>query len=137
MTETSLQTPEELGFDPDQLRDKYRVERDKRLREDANDQYIELTGDFEQFVDDPYSTNDPGHNPKNDQVDIVIIGGGFGGLIAGARFREAGFQDIRIIEKGSDFGGTWYWNRYPGAACDTESYVYLPLLEDQRLIHLR
>jgi cation diffusion facilitator CzcD-associated flavoprotein CzcO len=38
--------------------------------------------------------------------------------------------DIRVIEKGGDFGGTWYWNRYPGAMCDVESYIYLPLLEE-------
>nr|QQZ49271.1 NAD(P)/FAD-dependent oxidoreductase [Phenylobacterium glaciei] len=61
---------------------------------------------------------------------MVVIGGGFGGLLAGARLREAGVQDIRVIEKGGDFGGTWYWNRYPGAACDIESYIYLPLLEE-------
>ena len=60
----------------------------------------------------------------------MVIGGGFGGLLAGARLREAGVDDIRIIEKGGDFGGTWYWNRYPGAMCDVESYIYLPLLEE-------
>ena len=59
-----------------------------------------------------------------------MIGGGFGGLLAGARLREAGIESIRIIEKGGDFGGTWYWNRYPGAMCDVESYIYLPLLEE-------
>ena len=56
-------------------------------------------------------------DPLSDTVDVVIIGGGFGGLLAGARLREAGFDDLRIIEKGGDFGGTWYWNRYPGAMC--------------------
>ena len=61
---------------------------------------------------------------------MLIIGGGFGGLLAGARLREAGVERIRIIEKGGDFGGTWYWNRYPGAQCDIESYIYLPLLEE-------
>ena len=61
---------------------------------------------------------------------MVVIGGGFGGLLAGARLREAGVDDMRIIEKGGDFGGTWYWNRYPGAMCDVESYIYLPLLEE-------
>ena len=61
---------------------------------------------------------------------MVVIGGGFGGLLAGARLREAGIEDIRLIEKGGEFGGTWYWNRYPGAMCDVESYIYLPLLEE-------
>jgi cyclohexanone monooxygenase len=59
-----------------------------------------------------------------------VIGGGFAGLLAAARLREAGVEDLRMIEKGGDFGGTWYWNRYPGAACDVESYIYLPLLEE-------
>ena len=121
---------EELGFDPDALRDKYRVERDKRLREDANDQYNEIKGEFSNFIEDPYITVDIDREPFTDEVEVAIIGGGFGGLIAGARLSELGFEDIRIIEKGGDFGGTWYWNRYPGAACDTEAYIYLPLLEE-------
>ena len=121
---------QEFDFDPEILRAKYREERDKRLRPDGNEQYVEVKGDFSRYIDDPYV--DPGFTrpPLNDAVDVVIIGGGFGGLLAGARLREAGVQDIRIIEKGGDFGGTWYWNRYPGAQCDIESYIYLPLLEE-------
>ena len=126
----AIPTKEELGFDPDALRDKYRVERDKRLREDANDQYNEIKGEFSNFIEDPYVTTDIDREPFTDEVEVAIIGGGFGGLIAGARLSELGFEDIRIIEKGGDFGGTWYWNRYPGAACDTEAYIYLPLLEE-------
>ena len=126
----AIPTKEELGFDPDALRDKYRVERDKRLREDANDQYNEIKGEFSNFIEDPYTTEDVDREPFTDEVEVAIIGGGFGGLIAGARLSELGFEDIRIIEKGGDFGGTWYWNRYPGAACDTEAYIYLPLLEE-------
>ena len=126
----AIPTKEELGFDPDALRDKYRVERDKRLREDANDQYKEIKGEFSNFIEDPYITEEIDREPLTDEVEVAIIGGGFGGLIAGARLSELGFEDIRIIEKGGDFGGTWYWNRYPGAACDTEAYIYLPLLEE-------
>ncbi len=126
----AIPTKEELGFDPDALRDKYRVERDKRLREDANDQYNEIKGEFSNFIEDPYITEEIDREPFTDEVEVAIIGGGFGGLIAGARLSELGFEDIRIIEKGGDFGGTWYWNRYPGAACDTEAYIYLPLLEE-------
>ena len=121
---------ETLDFDPDALRDKYREERDKRLRADGNEQYQEVSGDFSNYVDDPYLEEVIDRAPLNDEVDIVVIGGGFGGLITGARLREAGYESIRIIEKGGDFGGTWYWNRYPGAACDTESYIYLPLCEE-------
>ena len=116
-------------FDPDALREKYREERDKRLREAGNDQYIEVAGEFERYVHDPY-VEPIEREPLTDEVEVLIIGGGFGGLLAGARLREAGIDDIRVVEKGGDFGGTWYWNRYPGAACDVESYVYLPLLEE-------
>ncbi len=117
-------------FDPDALREKYRQERDKRLRDDGNQQYLEVSGEFAHFVDDPYVEPGFHREPLTDDVDVAVIGGGFGGLLAGARLREAGVKDIRMIEKGGDFGGTWYWNRYPGAACDVESYVYLPLLEE-------
>jgi cyclohexanone monooxygenase len=122
--------PAERSFDPDRLRARYREERDKRIRPDGNDQYVEVSGAFVRFAEDPYV--EPGFTraPLTDEVDVVIIGGGFGGLLAGARLREAGVESLRIIEKGGDFGGTWYWNRYPGAQCDVESYVYLPLLEE-------
>jgi cyclohexanone monooxygenase len=118
------------GFDPAALRERYLAERDKRLRADGNEQYVEIKDDFANFLDDPYV--EPGFTRAalTDEVDVVVIGGGFGGLLAAARLRESGVDDIRIIEKGGDFGGTWYWNRYPGAACDVESYVYLPLLEE-------
>ncbi|HET6470366.1 MAG TPA: NAD(P)/FAD-dependent oxidoreductase [Pseudomonadales bacterium] len=123
-----------LGFDPDALRDRYRAERDKRVRADGNDQYREVTGEFARYLDDPYV--EPGFQraPLTDEVEVIVIGGGFGGLLAGARLREAGVRDIRIIEKGGDFGGTWYWNRYPGAQCDIESYIYLPLLEELQYV---
>src|SRR5271154_4080195 len=121
---------EGMDFDPDILRAKYREERDKRLRADGNEQYVEVKGDFSRYLDDPYVEPGFTREPLNDAVEVVIIGGGFGGLLAGARLREAGVRDIRIIEKGGDFGGTWYWNRYPGAQCDIEAYIYLPLLEE-------
>ncbi len=126
--------PADLGFDPDALRKKYREERGKRIRPDGNDQYVEVTGEFSHFVDDPYVEPGFTREPLTDEVDVALIGGGFGGLVAGARLRQAGVEDIRVIEKGGDFGGTWYWNRYPGVACDIESYVYLPLLEELEYI---
>ncbi len=122
--------PSELDFDPEALREKYRHERDKRIRKDGMRQFQEPEGDFSKYIDDPYV--EPGFTraPLADEVEVVVIGGGFGGLLAGARLRQAGVKDIRIIERAGDFGGTWYWNRYPGAQCDVESYVYLPLLEE-------
>ena len=124
---------EKLGFDPNELRAKYRYERDKRLREDGNAQYQEVADEFASYTDDPY-TEWVERDPLNDEVQVAIIGGGFGGLLMGGRLREAGFDDIRVIEKAGDFGGTWYWNRYPGAMCDVESYCYLPLLEELNYI---
>ena len=120
---------DDLGFDPNALRDKYRAERDRRLRADGNAQYVEIAGQFAHYLEDPYVERVE-RAPLNDEVEVLVIGGGFGGQMAAARLREAGVEDIRIVEKGGDFGGTWYWNRYPGAACDIESYVYLPLLEE-------
>ena len=123
------QTPG-IDFDPDKLRKRYQAERDKRLRDDANEQYLEIKDEYAGYIEDPYIDEKIDRAPLTDEIDIVVIGGGFGGLLAGARLREAGLKNICMIEKGGDFGGTWYWNRYPGAACDIESYIYLPLLEE-------
>lgn len=121
---------EALGFDAEALRARYREERDKRLRQDGNEQYVEMAGKFAHYLEDPYIETPIEREPFSDEVEVLVIGGGFGGLLAGARLRDAGIEDVRMVEKGADFGGTWYWNRYPGAACDIESYVYLPLLEE-------
>lgn len=120
----------EMDFDPTALKAKYLAERDRRVRPDGSAQYQEVTADFSHYVDDPYVEQPITREPLFDTVEVAIIGGGFGGLLAGARLREAGFDDLRVIEKAADFGGTWYWNRYPGAMCDVESYCYLPLLEE-------
>ncbi len=129
MDDAVLATLGEIDFDPQALKARYLEERDKRLRDDANEQYIEVKGDFSNYVDDPYVERQE-RAPLNDETEVVIIGGGFGGLLMAGRLKEAGFDDIRVIEKGGDFGGTWYWNRYPGAMCDVESYCYLPMLEE-------
>ncbi len=121
---------DDLGFDPNALREKYKRERDKRIRVDGNDQYREVVGALARYVDDPHANPDFTRAPLSDEVEVVVIGGGFGGLLAGARLNEAGIRDVRVIETGGDFGGTWYWNRYPGAQCDIEAYIYMPLLEE-------
>jgi cyclohexanone monooxygenase len=118
------------AIDVEALRAKYREERDKRLRSDGNAQYRAFEGDLARFLEDPYV--EPGfvREPVRDVLDVVVIGGGFSGLCTGARLRQEGVERLRMIEIGGDFGGTWYWNRYPGAQCDIESYVYLPMLEE-------
>ncbi len=125
---------ENLGFDPDALRKKYREERDKRIRPDGKKQYQEMVGEFSNYVDDPYVKEKISRSPLKDEKTVVVIGGGFAGLLMIARLKDAGIKNIRLIEKGGDIGGTWYWNRYPGAACDTESYVYMPLCEELNYI---
>ncbi len=116
--------------DAEALRQKYEAERAKRVRADGNAQYVQATGRFAHYLDDPHASPGPARAPVQRQVDVLVLGGGFGGLLAAARLRAAGFDDLCLIERGGDVGGTWYWNRYPGAACDTESYIYLPLLEE-------
>ena len=127
----AMETTSDLDFEPDALRERYRREREKRLRPDGSEQYIEMKGEWAHYVeDDPYADPTFERPAITDDCDVVVIGGGFSGLLAGARLLEAGLEDFRIIEAGGDFGGTWYWNRYPGAQCDIESYCYLPLLEE-------
>ncbi len=115
---------------PEFLREKYRIERDKRLRADGPDQYVDPNLVFRDFDADPYV--EPGFTRPGivEDIEVAIIGGGFGGMLTSARLRQQGIEDFRIIDRAGDFGGTWYWNRYPGAACDIESYIYLPLLEE-------
>ncbi|BBX83254.1 flavin-containing monooxygenase [Mycolicibacterium aubagnense] len=117
-------------FDPDALRQRYAEERARRLRSDGIAQYVEIAGRFASFGEDPWAEPGFTRDPLTDEVDVAIIGAGFGGLLTGARLRELGVADIRLIDKAADVGGTWYWNRYPGIACDVESYVYMPLLEE-------
>ena len=117
-------------LDLEALRTRYREERDRRLPHGETDRRSrDIADGFEHLLADPYGRA-PERKSVNDEVDVLVVGGGFGGLLTSARLREAGVERIRIVEAGSDFGGTWYWNRYPGAACDVESYIYFPLLEE-------
>ncbi len=121
----------DLDFDPDALRAKYRYERDRRVRMDGEAQYLEASEEFAHYAtSDPYADPDPDRSALTLDIDVAVIGGGFSGLMAAARLKERGVTNFRLIEAGGDFGGTWYWNRYPGAQCDIESYCYLPLLEE-------
>ncbi len=129
MTTTAADTGDRSPINKAALLARYIAERDKRLRPDGNAQYLPLKGRFAHYLNDPYTPIEQ-REPKTDHVTFAFIGGGFAGLVTCARLVEAGVRDVRIIEKGGDFGGTWYWNRYPGAQCDTASMVYMPLLEE-------
>ena len=116
--------------DIEALREKYRAERDKRLRPEGAEQYLELEDEFAEFYEaDPY-TPVTARDPIAEDVDVVILGGGFAGLLAGAYLKKAGVEDVRVIEMAGDFGGVWYWNRFPGIQCDNDAYCYIPLLEE-------
>ncbi|WP_395715172.1 flavin-containing monooxygenase [Reyranella sp.] len=120
-----------LEFDPVALEKKYKHERDKRVVPAGQGQYVAtVEGKFADYGKDPWVNPGFSRAPLTDHTEVVIAGGGFGGLLAAARLHERGFRDIRIIDDGGDFGGTWYWNRYPGAMCDIEAHIYLPLLEE-------
>ncbi|MFD8069073.1 flavin-containing monooxygenase [Streptomyces parvulus] len=112
------------------LRRRYRLERERRVRPDGTRQYLSADAEFGFYDEDPYATRTGERDPLRDHVDVAVVGGGFGGILAGARLRQQGVERIRVVEKGGDFGGTWYWNRYPGIHCDVESHVYLPLLDE-------
>ncbi|MFF0130649.1 flavin-containing monooxygenase [Streptomyces mirabilis] len=112
------------------LRAKYLLERDKRLRGEGQKQYLEAEGEFEEYYEaDPYTPVVP-RPPISQDIDVAILGGGLSGLITAARVKQAGVTGFRVIELGGDFGGAWYWNRYPGIQCDTDCYCYLPMLEE-------
>ncbi|HEY6871063.1 MAG TPA: NAD(P)/FAD-dependent oxidoreductase, partial [Novosphingobium sp.] len=122
----------EIDFDPDVLHEKYILERDKRLDRGTRE-YQEISGELSHFCDDPYADPNFKRDPINDEVDFLLIGAGFSSLLLGAQLRKAGYtapNNLRLIDVSADVGGTWYWNRYPGAQCDTEGYVYMPMLED-------
>ena len=111
----------------DELRERYRQEQQKRIRVDGMAQWRELG---EELDEDPFI--DPGftRDPLVEDTTVLVVGGGFAGMLTAIDLVKNGITDFRIVEKAGDFGGTWYWNRYPGCMCDVESYVYLPLLEE-------
>ncbi|KAI9003462.1 cyclododecanone monooxygenase [Hyaloraphidium curvatum] len=122
-----------LGFDPEQLRLRYVEERDRRIRSDAGEQFVTVGegkgAKFSDWLTDPWVPRKE-RAPETFTTSALIVGAGFTGLLLGSRLRQNGISDFRIMDKAGDFGGTWYWNRYPGAACDSEAYCYLPMLED-------
>ena len=134
ITDEALKTlpPEPVGavFDAEEQA-KYKAF--KEARAGAAD-YIEMKGEFSRYLEDVYSADPVPRDALTDECDVLVVGAGFAGLLLWHKLRKAGFENVRFCEKGGDVGGTWYWNRYPGIACDVESYSYLPLLEEMDYI---
>jgi cyclohexanone monooxygenase len=126
------QTPADIDIDA--LREKYLQERDKRLRAEGSKQYLELKGDFAEFAEiDPHTPVTP-REPISEDIEVAVLGGGIAGLLTGAYLKKAGVDDVHVIEMAGDFGGVWYWNRFPGIQCDNDAYCYIPLLEELNYI---
>jgi cyclohexanone monooxygenase len=122
------QTPADIDIDA--LREKYLYERDKRLRPGGSTQYLELKGEFAEFSEvDPHTPVTP-REPISEDIEVAVLGGGIAGLLAASYLKKAGVDDVRVIEMGGDFGGVWYWNRFPGIQCDNDAYCYIPMLEE-------
>jgi hypothetical protein len=103
-------------IDIEALKRKYEQERDKRLRPDAEDQYIEVTDEFARFCEvDPWSPPLV-RDAISVDIDVAVLGGGFGGLMAGANLRNAGIDNFRIIDFAGDFGGTWFGTAIPSCS---------------------
>lgn len=114
------------------MREKYLRERDKRIKREANEQYIETSGKWaEMYEADPYTPVTP-RAPITGETDVVILGAGYCGMMVAVQLKLAGLNNFYNVDHGGDFGGTWYWNRYPGIQCDNDAYCYMPLLEETK-----
>ncbi len=123
-------TPPPETVDIPALRAKYAQERDKRMRGDGGTQYVHHEGPADDgYVTDPHMPILP-RDPISEDLDVVVLGAGFAGTLASYHLTQEGISDFRNIDHAGDFGGVWYWNRYPGIQCDNDAYCYLPLLED-------
>ncbi len=122
-------SPTGADLDVDAVRDRYRRERDKRVRAEGTDQFNFAEGRYAHFDDDPWAGPPEPREPVTEELDLLVIGAGLGGLITSVTALDHGIENFRIVDVTADFGGTWYWNRYPGIRCDVESYIYLPYLE--------
>lgn len=124
----------------DAIKQRFAEERDLRLRyrPEGTAQYTsDLADGLARYEIDPYGRETAPREPIDDTVECLFIGGGFSALLTSARLRQCGVESIRIVERGADVGGTWYWNRYPGAACDVVAYDYLPLLDETGYVPTR
>ena len=123
----------------DEIKARFAEERDLRLgyRPPGTELYRSADGALADYEIDPHCDEVEARDPIDDEVEVLFIGGGFSALLTSARLRQRGVENIRIVERGGDVGGTWYWNRYPGVACDVVAYDYIPLLDEMDYVPSR
>lgn len=132
MTTLDTALPAAHELDIAALKEKYRHERDRRMRKEGQQQYVKPVEDFANVYEaDPYTPVTP-RDPVKEELEVVVLGGGWSGIMAGVQLRKAGIHNFRNIDHAGDFGGVWYWNRYPGLQCDNDAYCYFPLLEEMQ-----
>ncbi len=109
--------------------EKYRAEKERRMRPAGATDYVPPSGGAVADCSiDPHNPVVP-REPLTGEIDVIVLGAGFGGALAGYHLMNAGVTDFRMVDTAGDFGGVWYWNQYPGIQCDNDAYCYLPLLE--------
>ena len=129
MTCKPSDVPPAAEIDIQAMRERYQQEREKRLFKEGQKQYVRPAGGaVSDYATDPYTPVKP-REPMYDDIDVVVLGAGWGGVMAAYYLSQQGVDNFRCIDTAGDFGGVWYWNQYPGIQCDNESYCYLPLLE--------
>jgi cyclohexanone monooxygenase len=132
-----MRAPEKPPSYYDEIKRKFGEERELRLslRPQGRAQFVsDFEGELGKYAINPFVAEVPPREPIADSVEVLFIGGGFSALLTSARLREKGIDNLRIVERGADVGGTWYWNRYPGVTCDVISYDYLPLLDEMQYV---
>jgi len=130
MTMKATDVPALDEIDIPALQEKYRAERAKRLRPDGATQYVKAKEEFkEEFIEDPHTPVQP-RDAIDEELEVAVLGAGWSGILATYHLKNAGITDVRNIDHAGDWGGVWYWNRYPGIQCDNDAYCYLPLLEE-------
>ncbi len=122
--------PAAESIDIPALREKYRIEKERRIRKDGQEQYVRLSDEgLPDYTVDPYKTPVE-RAPLDEEFDVMVLGAGWGGIKASYYLAKEGVTDVRNVDTAGDFGGVWYWNQYPGVQCDNDAYCYLPLLEE-------
>ncbi|KAK7967975.1 phenylacetone monooxygenase [Apiospora aurea] len=124
-------------------REKYSAERAKRLATTNFAKRLEVSKDpsVRDLLQDPWADYDARakeapYLENGSRTKFLIVGAGHSGLIHAYHLIKAGFdpKDLVIVDNAGGWGGTWYWNRYPGLQCDVEGYCYLPLLQESGFV---